>query len=337
MKKRIGINGFGRIGRTVLRTLIKYHAGEFDIVGINGLGPIEELAHLFEFDSTYGRFDGSVEIKGENLVINGDEIKIFKEKEPQNIPWGSVNVDVVLECTGVFTTREGMQKHIDAGAKKVILSAPSKKSESGDIDGTFVIGVNDGEYDASKHHLISNASCTTNCLAPVAKVLDEVFGIERGLMTTVHAYTGDQNILDASHKDMRRARSAAVNMVPTTTGAAKAVSLVLPNLKGKLNGFALRVPTQTVSLVDLTVKLSTPATAGEVNAALKKAAEGELKGILGYEEKPLVSRDFQGDNRSSIVDALSTMDMGDGFIKVLAWYDNEWGYSCRLGDLAIKA
>jgi len=334
MKKRIGINGFGRIGRTVLRTLIKYHEGEFDIVGINGLSSAEELAHLFEFDSTYGRFEGTVEVREGNLIINGDEIRMFQEKDPVNIPWGEVNADVVLECTGVFTNREGMQKHITAGAKRVLLSAPAKKSE--DVDITMVLGVNDNEYDASKHFIISNASCTTNCLAPVAKVLEEEFGIVKGLMTTVHAYTGDQRLLDSTHKDMRRARSAGVSMVPTTTGAAKAVSLVLPALKGKLNGFSLRVPTQTVSVVDLTVQLAKSVTAVEVNEALQKASEGSAKGFLGFEKKPLVSIDFKGDSRSAIIDASSTIDMGDGFVKVLAWYDNEWGYSARLADMALK-
>lgn len=334
MKKRIAINGFGRIGRTVLRTLLTYHAGEFDMVGINGLAPVEELAHLFEFDSTYGRFNGTVEVRNGNLVINGDEIKMFKEEDPANIPWGEVQADVVLECTGVFTTREGMQKHITAGAKKVLLSAPAKKAE--DVDITMVLGVNDDLYDATKHHIISNASCTTTCLAPVAKVLEEEFGIVKGLMTTVHAYTGDQRLLDANHKDLRRARSAAVSMIPTTTGAAKAVSLVLPSLKGKLNGFSLRVPTQTVSIVDLTVQLAKPVTAADVNAAFTNAANGSLKGLLAVETKPLVSIDYKGDPRSSIIDAASTIDMGDGFVKILAWYDNEWGYSCRLADMALK-
>ncbi len=330
--KKIAINGFGRIGRMVLRALIEHHKGKFDIVAINDLTDPETLAHLFEFDSTYGRFNGEVSVQNSEISINGDVIKAFAERDPENLPWKELGVDIVLECTGFFRTRETMQKHITAGAKKVILSAPAK----GEIDATFVMGVNDSEYDADKHHLISNASCTTNCLAPVAKVLNDAFGIERGLMTTIHAYTGDQRILDAPHSDLRRARSAGQSMIPTSTGAAKAVALVIPQLKGKLNGMAVRIPTPTVSLVDLTVEFSSEVSAEQVNTALKKAAEGELKGILGYEDRKLVSKDFQADSRSSIVDADSTADIDGKMVKILSWYDNEWGYSCRLADLAMK-
>ncbi len=330
--KKIAINGFGRIGRMVTRILLEKYKGKFDIVGINDLTSTDALAHLFEFDSTYGRFNGTVEQKGENLVINGDEVKIFSERDPSNLPWKDLEVDVVLECTGVFRTREGMQKHIDAGAKKVLLSAPAKD----EIDCTIVLGVNDNDYNAEKHHLISNASCTTNCLAPIAKVLNDEFGIEQGLMTTVHSYTGDQRLLDAPHRDMRRSRSACESIIPTTTGAAKAVALVIPELEGKLNGMAMRVPTPTVSVVDLTVQLEKSVTAIEVNAAFKKASENEMKGILGLETKPLVSKDFQGDSHSSIVDESLTMSMENGFVKVVSWYDNEWGYSSRLADLVMK-
>lgn len=331
--KRIAINGFGRIGRMTLRALIENHAGNYELVGINDLTDPETLAHLFQYDSTYGEFSGSVSVEGDEIIIDSKRVKIFSERDPENLPWSELNVDVVLECTGFFTNREGMEKHRTAGAKKVVLSAPSK----GDIDGTFVLGVNDELYDPENHHLISNASCTTNCLAPVAKVLHEKFGIKRGLMTTIHAYTGDQRILDAPHKDLRRARSAGQSMIPTTTGAAKAVSLVIPELEGRLNGMAIRVPTPTVSVVDLTVELDKDVSVEEVNSALKAASEGSLKGVLGYEEKPLVSKDFQKNSNSSIVDALSTASIDGNFIKVLSWYDNEWGYSNRLADLAIKA
>lgn len=263
------------------------------------------------------------------ITVNGKEIRAFAQRDPENLPWGDLGIDVVLECTGFFRTRELMAKHQSAGAKKVILSAPAK----GDVDGTFVLGVNGDAYDASEHHLISNASCTTNCLAPVVKVLDEEFGIERGLMTTIHSYTGDQKLLDAPHADMRRARAANLSMIPTTTGAAKAVALVLPHLKGKLNGMAIRVPTPTVSLVDVTVEVRKSTTIGEVNAAFERAATGDLAGVLGYEARPLVSMDFKRDARSSIVDAMSTEVMEGTMVKVLSWYDNEWGYSNRLADL----
>lgn len=332
MKKRIAINGFGRIGRMVLRILLEKYHEKIDVVGINDLTDAKTLAHLFEFDSTYGRFSGTVEQEESDLIINGDRVQIFSERDPSELPWKDLNVDIVLECTGVFRDRIGMQKHIDAGAKKVLLSAPAK----GEIDATLVLGVNDDMYDEERHVLISNASCTTNCLAPVVKVLHDAFGIEKGLMTTVHSYTGDQRILDAPHKDLRRARSACESIIPTTTGAAKAVALVIPDLKGKLNGMAMRVPTPTVSVVDLVLQLQHSPSAEEVNNALKNASHNEMVGILGIEEKPLVSKDFQKDTRSSIVDASLTMDMGDGFVKVVAWYDNEWGYSSRLADLAMK-
>lgn len=331
--KKIAINGFGRIGRMVLRALLSHHKGEFEIVAINDLTDSETLAHLFEFDSTYGRFTGNVSSQEKSISIDENKIRIFSERDPENLPWKELEVDIVLECTGFFRTRETMAKHQKAGAKKVILSAPAKD----EIDLTVVLGVNDTEYNKEKHHLISNASCTTNCLAPVAKVLQESFGIEQGMMTTIHAYTGDQRILDAPHSDLRRARSAGQSMIPTSTGAAKAVALVIPELKGKLNGMAVRIPTPTVSLVDLTVKLEKNVSTEEVNAALQKASMGAMKGILGYEEKKLVSKDFQADSRSSIVDGTSTMVMGDNLVKVLAWYDNEWGYSCRLADLAMQA
>lgn len=332
MKKKIAINGFGRIGRMVLRALIENHAGKFDIVAINDLTDTNTLGHLFEFDSTYGQFSGSVQVDNDDLIINNDCIKVFSERDPENLPWKELEVDVVLECTGFFRTRETMNKHIIAGAKKVILSAPAKD----EIDITLVLGVNDHLYDPKKHNLISNASCTTNCLAPVAKVLNDEFGIVRGLMTTIHAYTGDQKILDAPHSDLRRARSAGQSMIPTTTGAAKAVALVIPELEGKLNGMAIRIPTPTVSLVDLTVELEKSTSVEEINNALLTASKGSLNGILGFEPRPLVSKDFQGNPHSSIVDGLSTSTMGGNFVKVLSWYDNEWGYSNRLADLAIK-
>jgi len=332
MKKRIAINGFGRIGRMVLRVLMEHHSDSIEVVAINDLASLTDIAHLFEFDSTYGRWKGSVDCTENTLRINGSSIHVYSKKDPENLPWKDLEIDTVLECTGVFRTREGMQKHITAGAKKVLLSAPAK----GDIDGTFVVGVNEDTYNPKTHILVSNASCTTNCLAPVAKVLHTSFGIISGLMTTIHSYTGDQRILDSPHKDLRRARSAGQNIIPTTTGAAKAVALVLPELKGKLNGMAFRVPTATVSVVDLVVQLEKKASAEEVNKALCSASLNELQGILGYEEKPLVSKDFLQESRSSIVDASLTQDMGNGLVKIVAWYDNEWGYSCRLADMVCK-
>ena len=326
---KVGINGFGRIGRNVLRIAQERLGNDVEIVAINARADANTLAHLFKYDSCYGIFQGDVEVKdAETLLINSNEVKILRHSDPAEIPWGELGVDIVVESTGKFRDREGAQKHIDAGAKKVIITAPAKGE-----DITVVIGVNEKDYDNEKHNIISNASCTTNCLAPFAKVLDEKFGIEEGLMTTIHAYTNDQQLLDKTHKDLRRARAAAESMIPTTTGAAKAVAKVLPQLEGKLNGFSVRVPTPTVSLVDLVCTLKKGATIEEVNAALKEASEGELKGILGYCDLPLVSIDFRGDSRSSIIDALSTMAIGDKMFKVVSWYDNEWGYSTRTVDL----
>lgn len=325
MTKRVAINGFGRIGRCALRIAMK--DPNIEVVAINDPSPLEQTTLLFEFDSNYGRYPGTVEVKDNNIVVDGKEIKTFATRNITDLPWGDLDIDVVLECTGVFRTAEKAQPHLDQGAKKVLLSAPAK-SEGFQ---TIVLGVNDHELDTSGK-LFTNASCTTNGLAPVAKVLDEEFGIESGLMTTIHAYTNDQRILDVGHSDLRRARAAALNVIPTSTGAAKAVGLVLPQLKGKLNGISVRVPTPTVSLVDLTVKLKKSATAEEVNAAFKAFSDIHPH-ILGYEARPLVSMDYKADNRSSIVDAAETMVIDD-MVKVLAWYDNEWGYSCRLVELA---
>ncbi len=325
----VAINGFGRIGRNTLRAAIR--EGIFDkinYVAINdpGLTPAN-AAHVFKYDSVMGKFDGTVEVAEDGLVINGKKIKFYAEKDPANLPWKELNVDVVIESTGFYTDATKAHAHIDAGAKKVIISAPAKNE-----DITIVLGVNDKEYDTTKHNVISMASCTTNCLAPVAKVLDEEFGIVKGLMTTVHSYTGDQRILDAGHKDPRRARAGALNIVPTTTGAAKAVALVLPQLKGKLNGFAMRVPTPDVSVVDVVVETQKPVTVEAVNAALKKAADGH---VLCYSEEPLVSSDFIGTSQSSTVDAALTMTMGDNMVKVVSWYDNEMGYSTRLAETTL--
>lgn len=330
MKIRVGLNGFGRIGRSVLRITESSDKYEYEVVAINARANAETLAHLFEYDSSYGIFDGQVEVKNNDCIsVNGRDIAITRAAKPSEIPWKDLGVDIVIDNTGKFKNREDAQGHIDAGAKKVVITCPAKNE-----DITIVLGVNDDKYDKDLHNIISNASCTTNCLAPVAKVLDEKFGIENGMMTTVHAYTNDQQVLDKTHKDLRRARACAGSIIPTTTGAAKAVSLVLPKLEGKLNGFSLRVPTQTVSVVDLVVNLKKKdVTAEEINTALKDAAENELKGILGYCDKPLVSVDFKGDKRSSIVDALSTMVMSDGLVKVISWYDNEWGYAERTADL----
>ncbi|WP_291567794.1 MULTISPECIES: type I glyceraldehyde-3-phosphate dehydrogenase [unclassified Clostridium] len=325
---KVGINGFGRIGRNVFKVLIKKYGSELEVVAINDLTNPKTLAHLLKYDALYGKFDGTVEAKENSIVVNGKEIRIFAEREPKNIPWGISGVDIVIESTGLFTDATKAKAHIEAGAKKVLISAPAKNE-----DITVVLGVNEEEYDSSKHNIISNASCTTNCLAPFAKVLDKEFGIVKGLMTTVHSYTNDQKILDAPHSDLRRARAAAESMIPTTTGAAKAVSLVLPQLKGKLNGMAVRVPTPTVSMTDLVCELEKTATAEDINAAFKNAAEGELKGVLEYSEEPLVSIDYRGNEHSSIVDGLSTMVIEGNLVKVVSWYDNEWGYSNRLADL----
>ena len=326
---KVGINGFGRIGRNVLRIAQERLDKDIEIVAINARAEAETLAHLFTYDSCYGIFKGNVEVKDENTIkINSNEIKILRHNDPEEIPWKELGVDVVIESTGLFTQKEKASKHIKAGAKKVIITAPGKGE-----DITIVMGVNEEDYDNEKHNIISNASCTTNCLAPMAKVLDEKFGIEKGLMTTIHAYTNDQRILDKNHKDLRRARAAAESTIPTTTGAAKAVSKVLPQLEGKLNGFSVRVPTPTVSMVDLVCELKKDVTLEEVNNVLKEASKGKLNGILGYCDKPLVSIDYRGDSRSSIIDALSTMVIDKNMVKVVSWYDNEWGYSTRTVDL----
>lgn len=326
MATKVGINGFGRIGRNVFRAALNNPG--VDIVAVNDLTDANMLAHLLKYDSVHGELNVEVEVNGENLVVNGTEIKVLSERDPAQLGWGDLGVEVVIESTGRFTNREDAAKHLEAGAKKVVISAPAK-----DEDITVVLGVNEEKYDAASHHVISNASCTTNCLAPVAKVLNDKFGIKRGLMTTTHSYTNDQQILDLPHKDYRRARAAAENIIPTSTGAAKAVSLVLPELDGKLNGMAMRVPTPNVSIVDLVAELDADVSVDEVNAALKEAAEGDLKGYLGYSDEPLVSKDYNGNPNSSIVDGLSTMGIDGNMVKVISWYDNEWGYSNRVVDL----
>ena len=326
MTVKVGINGFGRIGRLVFRAALGNPGVE--VVGVNDLTDAKTLAHLLKYDSVHGILDADVKAADNAIIVNGKEIKVSAEKDPAALPWKELGVQVAVESTGRFTKRADAAKHLDAGAKKVIISAPAKEE-----DITIVLGVNQDKYDPANHHVISNASCTTNCLAPFAKVVNAKFGIVKGLMTTVHAYTNDQNILDLPHKDLRRARAAGMSIIPTTTGAAKAVALVLPELKGKLNGFAMRVPTPNVSVVDLVVELQKATTAEEINAALKAAAEGELKGILQYCEDPLVSKDFNGNPHSSIVDAPSTMVIEGSMAKIVSWYDNEWGYSCRVVDL----
>ena len=327
MAVKVGINGFGRIGRNFFRAA--YKDPSLQIVAVNDITDAKTLAHLLKYDSVHGRFEASVEVKENAIVVNGKEIQVLACKDAADLPWGKLGVEIVIESTGRYTDRDGAGKHLAAGAKRVIISAPAKGE-----DATFVMGVNEKTFDPAKHFILSNASCTTNCLAPVAKVLLDTFGIERGLMTTIHAYTNDQKILDLPHKDLRRARAAGMSMIPTTTGAAKAVSLVIPELKGKLDGMAIRVPTPNVSVVDLTAELSSSATAEEINAAMKKASEGPMKGILQYVDEPLVSIDFNHDPASSCFDALSTKVLGGKMVKVLSWYDNEWGYSCRLVDLA---
>ena len=327
MALKVAINGFGRIGRMVFRA--GFYNPDIDLVAINDLTDTATLAHLLKYDSVHGVFREDISSTDRSLIINGKEIEIYSEKDPSRLPWGDLGVETVFECTGLFRDRESASGHLDAGAEKVIISAPAK---SPDI--TVVMGVNEQEYDAKTHHIVSNASCTTNCLAPVCKVLLDHFGIEKGLMTTTHAYTGDQRLLDFPHKDLRRARAAALSMIPTTTGAAKAVALVLPQLDGKLNGMAIRVPTPNVSVVDLVVQLTKTATADVVNQAMKEASETSLKGILGFSHEPLVSIDFNGTTVSSTVDGPSTMVIGD-MLKILSWYDNEFGYSNRMVDLAI--
>lgn len=330
MSTKIGINGFGRIGRNAFKVILEKYSEELDVTAINDLTDAATLAHLLKYDSIFGKFNGTVEAKDNSLVVNGKEIKILAEKDPGNINWREMGIDIVLESTGLFTKREKAELHITrGGAKKVLISAPAT-----DEDITIVLGVNEDKYDPNAHHIISNASCTTNCLAPLAKVLHDNFVIKKGLMTTVHAYTNDQRILDLPHKDLRRARAAAESIIPTKTGAAKAMALVMPELEGKLNGFSLRVPTSIVSIVDLVVETEKNVTRDEVNAVLKTAADGQLKGIMDYSEEPLVSVDYKGNPASSTVDALSTMVIGDNMVKAVSWYDNEWGYSNRYADLA---
>ncbi|WLR55646.1 type I glyceraldehyde-3-phosphate dehydrogenase [Mesobacillus subterraneus] len=326
MAVKVGINGFGRIGRVVFRAALKNP--NVEVVAVNDLTDANMLAHLLKYDSVHGTLDAEVSVDGDSIVVDGKRVKVIAERDPAQLGWGDLGVEVVVESTGRFTKRADAAKHLEAGAKKVIISAPASEE-----DITIVMGVNDDKYDAANHHVISNASCTTNCLAPFAKVLNDKFGIKRGMMTTVHSYTNDQQILDLPHKDYRRARAAAENIIPTTTGAAKAVSLVLPELKGKLNGGAMRVPTPNVSLVDLVVELDKDVTVEEINSAFKQAAEGDLKGILGYSEEPLVSGDYNGCPNSSTIDALSTMVMEGNMAKVISWYDNESGYSHRVVDL----
>jgi glyceraldehyde 3-phosphate dehydrogenase len=327
MAAKVAINGFGRIGRNVFRAV--FDSADIEIVAVNDLTDAATLAHLLKYDSIHGIFNARVAAEGDAIVVNGKPIRIFKEKDPAALPWKDLRIDIVIESTGHFTNREDAVKHLEAGAARVIISAPAKNS-----DATICMGVNEGDYDPAKHHVISNASCTTNCLAPMAKVLLEEFGIVKGLMTTIHSYTNDQQILDLPHKDLRRARAACLSMIPTTTGAAKAVALVLPQLKGKLDGMAVRVPTPNVSLVDLVVETEKTASVEEVNAVFKKASEGSLRGILEYCDLPLVSKDFNGNPASSVIDAGSTVVIGGNMVKVLSWYDNEWGYSNRIVDLA---
>ncbi len=340
MAVKVGINGFGRIGRQVLKAIKERHGNEIEVVAVNDLFSAATNAHLFKYDSNYGAYPGTVEVDGDSIVIDGKPVKVLAEKDPANIHWKDLGVEIVIESTGVFTDKlgdpakgkAGAVAHIEkGGAKKVIISAPAKNE-----DLTIVLGVNDDMYDPAKHHVLSNASCTTNCLAPAVKIVHDKWTITRGMMTTIHSYTNDQKILDLAHKDLRRARAAALNIIPTTSGAAKAVALVIPDLKGKFDGMALRVPTPTVSIVDFVATIEKPTTVEELNATFKEAADGKLKGILGFTMEPLVSMDFKGDPRSSIVDGLLTMVMGGTMIKIVTWYDNEWGYSCRTADLAAK-
>jgi glyceraldehyde 3-phosphate dehydrogenase len=328
MTTRIGINGFGRIGRQSMKAMLERYPRELEIVAINDLTDTKTNAHLLKYDSTYGRFPGEVETTPDSLIVNGHSIKVIAQRDPAQIPWGDLGVEIVIESTGFFTDADKAAAHLKGGAKKVIISAPAKGE-----DLTMVLGVNDNMYDPTKHNIISNASCTTNCLAPAAKVINDTFGIEKGLMNTIHSYTNDQRILDQVHKDLRRARSAGVNIIPTTTGAARALALVIPELKGRFDGMSLRVPTITVSVVDFVATLRQETTREAVNDAFKQAAAGPLKGILDFTEEPLVSMDFRGDSHSSIIDGLSTMVVGGNMVKVIAWYDNEWGYSSRIADL----
>ncbi|MGI8830938.1 MAG: type I glyceraldehyde-3-phosphate dehydrogenase [Candidatus Limnocylindria bacterium] len=329
MSTRIGINGFGRIGRQSLKAMLERHADALEVVAINDLAPTATNAHLFKYDSTYGRYAGEVTSGESTITIDGREIRAFSERDPAALPWGDLGVDIVVESTGIFTDATKAKAHRDAGATKVIISAPATNE-----DLTVVLGVNEDRYDPQQHHIVSNASCTTNGLALPAKVIFDSFGIERGLMTTIHSYTNDQNVLDVFHPDLRRARSAGQNIIPTSTGAARALALVIPELKGKFDGFSLRVPTPTVSVIDFVAITDQPVSVESANEALRAASEGPMAGLLGYTAEPLVSMDFKGDERSSIVDAASTMVTGDRLLKIIAWYDNEWGYSCRVADLA---
>jgi len=329
MVTRIGINGFGRIGRLTFRSIKQYHNGDLEVVAINDLTDPKTNAHLLKWDSTYGLYPGQVEATEDSITVDGKEVNVLAERDPGKIPWRDYGISIVIESTGLFTDATKAAAHLNGGAQKVIISAPAKNE-----DVTVVLGVNEEDYDPKKHRVISNASCTTNCVAPVVKVLHQSFGISKGLMTTIHAYTNDQRILDMFHKDLRRARAAAINIIPTTTGAAKAVTMVIPELKGKIHGMAFRVPVATVSVVDFVAELGGEASVEEINQAFRAAAEGPLTGILEYCPEPLVSSDFKGNPSSSIFDALSTMVIEGNLVKVLAWYDNEWGYSCRLGDLA---
>lgn len=328
MAIKVGINGFGRIGRQVFKALRDYYPDDIQVVAVNDLTDNHTLAHLLMYDSNYGPFDGDVSHTEDTITVDGDEVRSFAERDPSKIPWGDLGADIVIESTGVFTDAEKARAHINGGAKKVIITAPAKGE-----DITIVMGVNNEKYDPREHTIVSNASCTTNCLAPVAKVILDRFGITKGLVTTVHSYTNDQVILDYPHKDLRRARAAALNIIPTTTGAAKALALVIPELKGKFDGFSLRVPTPTVSIIDFVAQIEKTATVQDINGALIEASENSLVDILDYTDEPLVSMDFKGDSHSSIVDGLSTMVIGDSLIKVIAWYDNEWGYACRVADL----
>jgi glyceraldehyde 3-phosphate dehydrogenase len=329
MTTRIGINGFGRIGRLALKAINQRCSGKLEVVAVNDLTDARTNAHLFKYDSNYGIYPGKVEAKEDSIVIDGKELKVLAERDPAKIPWRDFGVDIAIESTGLFTEADKAASHFQGGAKKVIISAPAKRE-----DITIVLGVNEEQYDPDKHHIISNGSCTTNCIAPVVKILHQNFGISHGLMTTIHSYTNDQKILDVFHHDLRRARAAGLNIIPTTTGAARVVGVVIPELNGKLHGIAIRVPTATVSIVDFVADLSREVTAEEINNAFRAVAEGELKGILEYCDEPLVSTDFKGNPASAIFDALSTMVIDGNMVKVLAWYDNEWGYSCRLADLA---
>jgi len=329
MATRIGINGFGRIGRLTLRTINQYQRDRLEIAAINDLTDTKTNAHLLKWDSTYGRYPGTVEASEDAIIVDGQEIKVLSERDPAKIPWRDCGVDIVLESTGLFTDASKAAAHLQSGVKKVLISAPAKNE-----DVTIVLGVNEDQYNPAQHHIISNASCTTNCIAPVVKVLQQSFGINKGLMTTIHAYTNDQRLQDMFHKDLRRARAAAQNIVPTTTGAAKAVTMVIAELKGKIHGLAFRVPVATVSVVDFVAEVNQEVSAEQVNQSFQTAAEGPLSGILEYCQEPLVSMDFKGNPASSIFDAPSTMAIGGNMVKVLAWYDNEWGYSCRLADLA---